>query len=65
MVADENVRADDEIEGQAWTTDQLTEDFTVQGFMAPFVMVKRRSDGVTGTLMFRHNPRIYYGFAAE
>ena len=49
-------------EGQTWTTEGLRQEFEVQGFMAPFVVVRRKSDGVRGTLMFRHAPRVYFGF---
>ena len=49
-------------EGQTWTTEQLREEFEVQGFMAPFVVVRRKTDGVRGTLMFRHDPRVYFDF---
>ena len=48
--------------GQTWTTEQLREEFEVQGFMAPFVVVLRKSDGVRGTLTFRHAPRVYFDF---
>jgi len=48
--------------GQVWDTSQLQEDFEVLGFLAPFVAVKRRSDGVRGSLMFQNNPRFYYSF---
>ena len=29
-----------------WTTEEMSRDFTVQSFMAPFVFVTRRADGV-------------------
>jgi hypothetical protein len=48
--------------GQVWDTQQLGQDFEVQGFMAPYVVVRRRSDGQRGSLMFQHNPRYYFGF---
>jgi len=48
--------------GKVWDTTELTQEFSVQGFMAPFVVVKRKSDGVRGTLMFQHHPRFYFGF---
>ena len=48
--------------GQVWDTGQLTADFEVIGFMAPFVIVRRRSDRVKGALEFQHNPRFYYDF---
>ena len=30
--------------------------------MAPLVVVRRKSDGVKGSLMFQHSPRFYFGF---
>jgi hypothetical protein len=48
--------------GQVWDTDEMTRDFVAEGFMAPFVVVRRKSDGVKGTLEFQHAPRYYYGF---
>ena len=48
--------------GQVWNTDELQRDYDVTGFMAPFVVVKRKSDGVVGSLMFQHSPRYYYSF---
>jgi len=43
--------------GQRWTTAEMTRDFEVIGFAAPFVVVRRRSDGQVGTLEFVHHPR--------
>jgi hypothetical protein len=51
--------------GQVWDTDELGRDFEVSGFMAPFVIVKRKTDGVKGSLMFQHQPRFYFGFTPE
>jgi len=51
--------------GKTWNTQELSQDFEVIGFMAPFVVVKRKSDGVKGSLMFRHSPRIYYNFQQD
>ncbi len=48
--------------GQVWDTKQLADDFEVIGFMAPLVVVRRRSDGVKGSLEFQHNPRFYFAF---
>jgi hypothetical protein len=50
---------------QHWTTEELSRDFTVQGFMAPFVIVKRKSDGKVGTMMFTHEPRSYFRFEED
>ena len=52
----------EEEHGQVWDTDELSRDFTVDGFMAPFVIVVRKSDKVKGSLQFQHDPRFYYGF---
>jgi hypothetical protein len=51
--------------GQTWTAQQLTADFEVTGFAAPFVIVRRRSDGAVGSLEFTHNPRIYFGWKED
>jgi hypothetical protein len=51
--------------GKTWNTQELQEDFKVDSFMAPFVIVWRKSDGVKGTLMFDHSPRYYYGWQEE
>ena len=48
--------------GQVWSTQQLSDDFEVLGFMAPLVVVRRKSDGVKGSLMFQASPRFYFGF---
>ena len=48
--------------GQVWDTDQLCEDFEALGFMAPIVVVRRRSDGRKGSLEFQHSPRFYFNF---
>ena len=47
--------------GQVWNTQQVQEEFEVLGFMSPFVSAQRR-DGVRGTLMFQHSPRLYFNF---
>ena len=51
--------------GQVWDTQELQRDFEVRGFMAPFVVVKRKSDGVVGSLTFQHMPRFYYLFTPD
>lgn len=49
--------------GQTWDTTELQRDFTVEGFCAPYVVVRRKSDNVKGTLEFTHNPRVYFNWA--
>jgi len=51
--------------GQVWDTNQLSQDFEVTGFMAPFAVVKRKSDGKVGSLEFQHQPRYYYSFTED
>ena len=51
--------------GQVWDTRQLSDDFEVLGFMAPLVVVKRKSDGRKGSLYFQHSPRFYFAFQPE
>ena len=45
-----------------WTTQELTRDFEVIGFSCGFCVVRRKEDGVRGSLSFDHMPRIYYDF---
>ena len=52
-------------EGKEWSTDELTEEFQVIGFMAPFVVVKNKATGKKGSMMFRHNPRTYFGYKED
>jgi hypothetical protein len=52
-------------EGQEWTTEELTRDFEVMGFLAPFVSVKNKATGKKGTLMFRHMPRVYFNWQED
>jgi len=49
--------------GQVWDTSELGQYFEVLGFMAPFVVVRRKSDGQKGSLEFQHHPRFYFNFA--
>ncbi|MCX5659644.1 MAG: hypothetical protein NTW19_07970 [Planctomycetota bacterium] len=51
--------------GQVFDTQQLSETFEVLGFMAPYVVARRKSDGVRGSLMFQHHPRFYFSFQPE
>ena len=51
--------------GRTWTTEELVRDFEVLGFLAPFVVVKRRVDGKKGSLTFQHHPRYYFTFRED
>jgi len=51
--------------GRVWDTSQLSDDFEVLGFMAPYVVVRRKSDGRKGSLEFQHHPRFYFNFVLD
>lgn len=46
-----------------WTTEELQRDFEVKGFSTGICVVKRKSDGQLGSLVFDGHPRRYYGWA--
>jgi len=48
--------------GQVWDTSEMAKDYEVLGFMAPFIVVHRKSDGSKGSLEFQHLPRFYFNF---
>lgn len=50
---------------QTWDTQALQRDFEVLNFAAPFVVVRRRSDGVTGSLEFTNVPRRYFAWRQD
>lgn len=55
-----------EVTDDEWDTDELARDFEVLGFLPQFVVVRRRSDGVKGSLEFTpHTPRRYFNFQPE
>lgn len=51
--------------GKVWDTTEMQAEFEAIGFMAPLIGVRRRSDGVRGSMMFQHNPRFYFSFSPE
>ncbi len=51
--------------GEVWDTTQLQQEFEVLSFMAPFVVVRRRSDRAMGSVMFQASPRYYFSFKAD
>lgn len=46
--------------GRVWNTEELTKEFRVLGFMAPFVIVTNLETGKKGSLTFQHHPRFYF-----
>lgn len=58
----------DELEakyGCVWDSFQLARDFEVEAYHESFVVVRRRSDGVRGTVVFQHDPRLHWGFKPD
>lgn len=51
--------------GEVWDTNEVQRDFDVLGFLAPYVVVSRKSDGQKGSLMFQGSPRFYFGWSAD
>jgi hypothetical protein len=51
--------------GEVWNTEEMQRDFAVEGFLAPFVVVRRKSDGVKGSMLFQGHPRFYFAFSPE
>ncbi len=51
--------------GRVWDPQELAREFDVLGFLAPFVVVRRKSDGQRGSLEFQHHPRYYFRFQSD
>jgi hypothetical protein len=51
--------------GRVWDLRQLAADFIVVGFMAPYIVVRRKADGVVGSLEFQHLPRFYFNWRED
>lgn len=51
--------------GQVWDTEELSRDFEVIGFLAPLVVVRRKSDGKKGSLEFQHQLRFYFNLVHD
>jgi hypothetical protein len=48
--------------GKVYDTQELANEFELIGFQAPYVVVRRRSDGALGSMAFQHHPRFYFSF---
>jgi len=51
--------------GRIWDAQEMSEEFDVESILTPFVIVRRRADGVRGTLMYQASPRFYFDFREE
>lgn len=50
---------------RVWNTNEMSQEFEALGFAAPFIVVRRRADGVKGSLMFTHSPRFYFAWKQD
>ena len=60
------IRVRKELEAQyddVMDTNEATEKFTFNGFMAPYAVVTEKSTGIKGCLAFTHMPRFYFDFS--
>lgn len=48
--------------GKVWDTGELSTEFEVTGFMAPYATVRRKSDDQKGSVEFQHSPRFYFNY---
>ena len=55
----------EELYGEVLTTAEAVQKYEFVAFCAPFVEVRRRSDGQLGTLEFQPSPRFYFSFVAS
>jgi hypothetical protein len=65
MIATGQPARDLEQAKDTWTMAGLQRDFDVLGFAAPFVVVRRKSDGAVGSVEFTHSPRTYFGWKPD
>lgn len=49
-------------EDNVWDADEFEKSFDVLGFRKPYVMVRRRADGVRGTAVYQRDPVLYFAF---
>ena len=51
--------------GRVWDSKELAVEFEVITYMAPFVVVRRKADGMQGSLEFQHHPRFYFNWQED
>ncbi len=51
--------------GQVWTSEQFGQEFEILGLMISPTIVRRKSDGMRGTIQFHGDPRIFFDFRPE
>jgi hypothetical protein len=53
------------IHDEVLSTSEAVQKYEFIAFCAPFVEVRRRTDGQIGTLEFQHSPRFYFKFVED
>ena len=53
------------LHGRVWAPDEVADEFELLEFKAPFVVARRRRDGVLGSLKFQHHPRFYFAWETD
>ena len=48
--------------GQVWDTEELQKEFTVEGFMAPYIKAVEKGTGDEGVMQFQDMPRFYFNW---
>jgi len=48
------------LHGKVFNTDEVAQEFSIEGFMAPFCLGKEKETGRKVLLMFQHDPRFYW-----
>lgn len=50
---------------EVWDTTELGARFEILGFKSPFAIVRDKRDGRQGSVLFQHEPRLYFNFDAD
>ena len=48
--------------GKVYNTQEVTSEFKLEAFMAPYVVCTSRRTKERGTMEFQHQPRLYFNF---
>ena len=51
--------------GRVWSPAELAVEFEIVVFLAPLVVVRRKTDGKEGSLEFQHSPRFYFNWQED
>lgn len=54
------------LHGEVWTTAELARTFVVTAIIGSRLIVRRKADGIVGSLAYQEGPpRLYYGFTPQ